>query len=273
MDPFGRSVASAEAMSEESLTPTARSARSSGSEALQLRWLSVQRGAAASKLPSSETSTSARTWPAASVMTEPLSSIGRACLPGYGTSRKAVEAGHKLKRGPSSPEEPESGAEELTSRAGDFSWRMEQQRLRSADGAARVSHLAQQRQKEKQQQRDAAKAQADATWFGRAPRLPLGVAKAQWPEFHDLNDQELKLKVAQRMVFPDTQAQEQCAGTLLVGGAAGATRSFYPSGRLSLRGKPRRDVSGFADVFRHGVGTHPYQIYGTLPFSAGEWKY
>ena len=24
---------------------------------------------------------------------------GRACLPGYGTSRKAVEAGHKLKRG------------------------------------------------------------------------------------------------------------------------------------------------------------------------------
>ena len=33
-------------------------------------------------------------------------------------------------------------------------------RLRSADGAARVSHLAQQRQKEKQQQRDAAKAAA-----------------------------------------------------------------------------------------------------------------
>eukprot|EP00435_Cladocopium_sp_Y103_P070090 s140_g34.t1 len=219
---------------------------------------------------------SVRTWPAPSVITEPLSSIGRACLPGYGTSRKAVEAGHKLKRGPS-PEEPDpkSGEEELT-RAGDFSWRMEQQRLRSAACAARVGSFAAQRQTETQQQRDAAKAQADAKWFGRAllaPRLPLGVAKAQWPEFHDLNDQELKLKVAQRMVFPDTQTQEQCAGTLLVGGAAGATRSFYSSGRLSLRGKPRRDVSGFADVFRHGVGTHPYQIYGTLPFSAGEWKY
>ena len=53
--------------------------------------------------------------------------------------------------------------------------------------------------------------------------------------------------------------------------------SFSDDGHLSKMpspGSPRGCFpGGFADVFRHGVGTHPYQIYGTLPFSAGEWKY
>eukprot|EP00438_Fugacium_kawagutii_P026050 Skav224812 [mRNA] locus=scaffold21:16909:21951:+ [translate_table: standard] len=60
-----------------------------------------------------------------------------------------------------------------------YDFRADAARLRSADAQARVERLAEQRRHETLQQKDAAKAQADAAWFGRAPRAPLGVAKAQ----------------------------------------------------------------------------------------------
>jgi len=75
------------------------------------------------------------------------------------------------------------------------------------------------------------------------------------------------------LVFPDTQTEEQSAGTLLVQGTAGAPRRLgggVGTGRLTLRVKPQRDVSTFAEMFQKSVGHYPYSSF---PFSSGEWKY
>ena len=261
-----------ESKAESAVSGLETSTTGSALSDLQTRWLKTVLGRTTTQAVSEASKTvPTRTETRNTVITEP-SSIGRACLPGYGTSRRAVEGGHKLKRGVAPEPRPLVALGDL-SRAGNFSWRMEQQRRRSDLAEDHLRQRVESTRAEKQLQREAAKAQADERWFCRAPRAPLGVAKAQLPEFHDLNEEELKLKVAQRMVFPDTQTQEQSSGTLLINGAAGEPRTFYASGRLTLRQKPRRDVSGFADVFRHGVGSHPYQVYGTLPFTSGEWKY
>ncbi|CAE7228975.1 unnamed protein product [Symbiodinium sp. CCMP2456] len=75
------------------------------------------------------------------------------------------------------------------------------------------------------------------------------------------------------LVFPDTQAQEQTAATLLVQGTAGERRRLgggIGTGRLTLQVKPQRNVSSFAEMFQKSVGQHPYFSF---PFSSGEWKY
>eukprot|EP00439_Symbiodinium_sp_Y106_P052953 s630_g7.t1 len=89
---------------------------------------------------------------------------------------------------------------------------------------------------------------------------------------------EMLLRAADRrrincLVFPDTQAQEQTAATLLVQGTAGERRRLgggIGTGRLTLQVKPQRNVSSFAEMFQKSVGQHPYFSF---PFSSGEWKY
>ncbi|CAE7541914.1 unnamed protein product [Symbiodinium sp. CCMP2592] len=246
--------------------------RESRVSSMRTRWVQAVLGAHAS---SEKRSSSWETRTATTASVQPssaMSSIGRACLPGYGTSRRAVSFEPKgrrrqvpvLRRVPDCEQATQSAAPELMTAAAlaTAEWagkRPDVEQRRAQTAAARLEKLEEMRQA-KQRYREQAKALVAATWRPE----PRSVETA------DVIERRRRINC---LVFPDTQAQEQTAATLLVQGTAGERRRLgggIGTGRLTLQVKPQRNVSSFAEMFQKSVGQHPYFSF---PFSSGEWKY
>lgn len=232
-----------------------------------------------------------------------ISSIGRACLPGYGTSATVVRAaGCRPEPSGVSPQrsykgavhEPtQSAAPELMTPAALNACNpagLPTQRpvLLRRDQQATLSDravlLADTIHKKNVEQKRGAEAAASSLWQqgNKRPQCPLGIPGPYQIErprvlleqnLQDMTEDQHQLQVAQQVAFPKTQCQADSVGPLLVSGAAGRTisgiRGGHGTGRLAMRQKPAPYFSNFGLVYRNSLGIHPFNAE---PFSSGDWK-
>eukprot|EP00930_Biecheleria_cincta_P030982 TRINITY_DN21471_c0_g1_i1.p1 TRINITY_DN21471_c0_g1~~TRINITY_DN21471_c0_g1_i1.p1 ORF type:complete len:308 (+),score=53.01 TRINITY_DN21471_c0_g1_i1:95-1018(+) len=227
------------------------------------------------------------------------SSIGRAVLPGYGTSYRAVNAKDRSARGQTPPRRDkhsidcvvQSANPELMTAAalnasehagipsrhkGNMTLRTEALLMHRSQQIAEIMH------QQQEEDRRAAAAKAAEAWRCKGPQVPFGIPGPNLAErprvilqqkerFWTESDHENQ--GAQQLVYPKTQTQANAVGTLLTLGAAGAPKPGFGggdgTGRLQMRTKPDRAVSEFAEVFRQSCGVHPYDAE---PLSSGQWK-
>lgn len=225
------------------------------------------------------------------------SSIGRAVLPGYGTSYHAVNA--KDRSAPSqtprfkksvwcstqsaNPELMTASALNASTQAGVPSHHEGRVKRRSEVLLAhRATQLAELMGQQQEEDRRVAAAKAADSWRCKGPQVPFGIPGPNPEERPQrilqekerfCTQRDLQKQTAEQLVYPKTESQARAVATLLTLSAAGAPKPGWGggdgTGRLSMRTKPNRLVSEFADVFRQSCGFHPYD---GEPFSSGQWK-